>query len=199
MEVTENKDYPDHVSFISTTDRSSHITYANQVFCDIAEYSQEELLGNPHNLVRHADMPKAAFGQLWSYIQEGKSWMGIVKNKCKSSKHYWVSAFVTPIKNEKGEIIEYQSVRSKPTAEQVKRADALYKAINAGKKISLTRSPLTKLLMLISVLGLATNLYWMLQQQTWLLGALSSAFLLALMVGIAHVQRRLSHMQALAS
>lgn len=199
MEVTENKDYPDHVSFISTTYRSSHITYANQVFCDIAEYSQEELLGNPHNLVRHADMPKAAFGQLWSYIQEGKSWMGIVKNKCKSSKHYWVSAFVTPIKNEKGEIIEYQSVRSKPTAEQVKRADALYKAINAGKKISLTRSPLTKLLMLISVLGLATNLYWMLQQQTWLLGALSSAFLLALMVGIAHVQRRLSHMQALAS
>lgn len=64
MEVTENKDYPDHVSFISTTDRSSHITYANQVFCDIAEYSQEELLGNPHKLVRHADMPKAAFGQL---------------------------------------------------------------------------------------------------------------------------------------
>ncbi len=89
METTQNKDYPDHVSFISTTDRSSYITYANQVFCDIAEYEQEELLGNPHNLVRHKDMPKAAFGQLWSYIENGKSWMGIVKNKCKSNKHYW--------------------------------------------------------------------------------------------------------------
>ncbi|WP_165313468.1 methyl-accepting chemotaxis protein [Vibrio ziniensis] len=199
MEVTENKDYPDHVSFISTTDRSSYITYANQVFCDIAEYDQQELIGNPHNLVRHADMPKAAFGQLWSYIQEGKSWMGIVKNKCKSSKHYWVSAFVTPIKNEKGEIIEYQSVRSKPTAAQVKRSDALYKAINSGKKVSLSRFPLAKSLMLLSVLVLGVNLFWMWSQQEWLIGSICSVLLIALLFGLAHVQNRLRQLQMLAN
>ncbi len=198
MEVTENKDYPDHVSFISTTDRSSYITYANKVFCDIAEYEPEELLGNPHNLVRHTDMPKAAFGQLWSYIEQGKSWMGIVKNKCKSNKHYWVSAFVTPIKNEKGEIIEYQSVRSKPTAEQVKRAEALYKDINAGKNISVKRLPLSKLLVLCSVFGLGVNLFWMWQQQEWLLGGVSSILLALVMLGLSHSQRRLAQLQALA-
>jgi len=198
MEATENKDYPDNVSFISTTDRSSYITYANQVFCDIAEYDQQELLDNPHNIVRHADMPKAAFGQLWSYIQQGKSWMGIVKNKCKSNKHYWVSAFVTPIKDENGEIIEYQSVRSKPSAEQVKRAQSLYSDINAGKKISLRRMPLSKLLMFCSLCGVGVNLFWMWQQQAWLLGGVSSACFAILTVGLWHSRKRLSQLQTLA-
>ncbi len=198
MEVTENKDYPDNASFISTTDCSSYITYANQAFCDIAEYNQEELLGNAHKLVRHDDMPKAAFGQLWSYIQHGKSWMGIVKNKCKSNKHYWVSAFVTPIKNESGEIIEYQSVRSKPNAEQVKRAESLYNDLNAGKKISLKRFLLSKLLLLGALVGIGVNLFWMWQQQNWWLGGLSTVMFATILLGLLHNQRRLSKLQSLA-
>ncbi len=198
MDVTENKDYPDHVSFISTTDPSSHVTYANQVFCDIAEYDQEELLGNPHNLVRHPDMPKAAFEQLWSYIGQGKSWMGLVKNKCKSSKHYWVSAFVTPIKDENGKIIEYQSVRSKPTADQVRRAEALYQSINSGKKVSVRRFSLLKLLHLCGEVAFGLNLFWMWQQQAWLFGGISCGLLAVLVVGLCHFQRRLSELQSLA-
>ncbi len=69
-------DYSAALDLISTTDPQSHITYANQSFCDVAGYSEEELVGNPHNLVRHGDMPKKAFEQLWQYVQAGKSWMG---------------------------------------------------------------------------------------------------------------------------
>ncbi len=87
--------FSDSDSLISTTTADSHITYCNEDFCRIAGYEEEELLGKPHNVIRHSDMPKPAFGQLWEYIQSGKSWMGLVKNKCKGTGHYWVSAFVT--------------------------------------------------------------------------------------------------------
>lgn len=97
----QNKNYPKDANLISTTDTSSKITYANNTFCEVAEYNEEELIGHPHNMVRHKDMPKAAFAQLWQYIKSGKSWMGLVKNQCKGGGYYWVSAFVTPIVNEK--------------------------------------------------------------------------------------------------
>ena len=84
---------------ISTTDLDSNIKYANEHFCNIAGYSAEELQGNPHNMVRHPDMPKAAFKDLWQTVQSGHSWMGPVKNRCKNGDYYWVNAFVTPIKN----------------------------------------------------------------------------------------------------
>ncbi|MEZ8013438.1 chemotaxis protein [Vibrio splendidus] len=127
-----NNDYPESANLISTTDPKSYITYANQEFCDIAGYGEEELIANPHNLVRHKDMPKAAFRQMWDYLQSGKSWMGLVKNQCKGEKHYWVSAFVTPIKGVDGSTIEYQSVRTKPTEAQTDRATKLYQKINTG-------------------------------------------------------------------
>lgn len=136
---TKNKDYSEQLRIISTTDVKSYITHANESFCELAEYKTDELLSHPHNVVRHDDMPKAAFAQLWSYIQSGKSWMGLVKNKCKSEHHYWVSAFVTPIKNEADEIVEYQSVRVRPENEQIDRAQKLYDKINAGKNVSRVR------------------------------------------------------------
>ncbi|WP_157939726.1 PAS domain-containing protein, partial [Vibrio lentus] len=96
--------------------------------------------GKPHNLVRHDDMPKQAFKQLWDYVQSGKSWMGVVKNNCKEGReHYWVSAFVTPIKNENGEISEYQSVRTKPDDEQIQRAESIYASLKQNKKVSMFR------------------------------------------------------------
>ncbi|MGR2889884.1 PAS domain-containing methyl-accepting chemotaxis protein [Vibrio vulnificus] len=130
---TLNKRYSERANLISTTNPDSIITYANDEFCDIAGFSQQELVGNPHNMVRHPDMPKQAFAQLWQYLRSGKSWMGLVKNQCSDDKHYWVSAFVTPIKSADGDIIEFQSVRSKPSAEQVERAQALYDQLRANK------------------------------------------------------------------
>ncbi len=124
--------YSDSDSLISTTSPSSHITYCNEDFCRVAGFEEDELLEKPHNVIRHPDMPKAAFGQLWEYIQSGKSWMGIVKNRCKGQGHYWVSAFVTPITNRDGSVYEYQSVRTQPTDEQINRATKLYEKLRNG-------------------------------------------------------------------
>lgn len=118
---------------LSVTDLKSNIKYANPEFCKISGYSHEELKGKPHNTVRHPDMPKAAFEDLWSFIRQGKSWMGPVKNKCKNGDYYWVNAYVTPIKNENGENIEYQSVRTKLLPHVQERAEKLYTSLNEGK------------------------------------------------------------------
>lgn len=115
----------DHANILSTTDLNGHITYANPDFVNICGFSEAELLGQPHNLVRHPDMPEEAFQGLWRSVQAGQSWMGVVKNRCKNGDHYWVSAFVTPISRD-GQVVEYQSVRVKPQAEQVRAAEALY-------------------------------------------------------------------------
>ncbi|MFD2165058.1 methyl-accepting chemotaxis protein [Thalassotalea euphylliae] len=120
---------------VSTTDTRGVITYANDAFCDIAGYTQEELVGQPHNLIRHADMPKAAFADLWDKLQRGDSWRGIVKNRCKNGDYYWVDAFVTPL-YENGVVTGYQSVRHKPTKEAKDNAQALYDAINQGGSVN---------------------------------------------------------------
>jgi len=117
---------------LSTTDLDSNIKYANKNFCNIAGYSLNELQGSTHNIVRHPDMPKAAFKDLWTYLQSGQSWMGPVKNSCKNGDYYWVNAFVTPIKDSQGKVFEYQSVRTLPNREVVERASQVYKKINAG-------------------------------------------------------------------
>lgn len=118
---------------LSVTDLKSNIKYANPAFCNIAGYTLEELKEQPHNIVRHPDMPKVAFKDLWSFTQQGNSWMGPVKNKCKNGDYYWVNAYVTPIKNKLGENIEYQSVRTKLDTHVQKRADKLYSALNKGE------------------------------------------------------------------
>lgn len=125
--------YSDTDSLISTTTASSHITYCNEDFCRVAGYEEQELIGQPHNVIRHSAMPKAAFGQLWEYIQAGNSWMGLVKNRCKKEGHYWVSAFVTPITGRDGKVFEYQSVRTQPSDEQIARASQLYEKLQSGK------------------------------------------------------------------
>jgi len=81
---------------ISTTSLTGCITYANQDFVDISGYSREELVGQPHNIVRHTDMPAAAFADLWTNLNADKPWLGAVKNRCKNGDYYWVLAYVTP-------------------------------------------------------------------------------------------------------
>lgn len=135
-----NKDFSEAANLISTTDPTSRITYANSEFCEIAGFEDHELIGHAHKIVRHNDMPKAAFSQMWEYLKSGKSWMGLVKNQCKDNKHhYWVSAFVTPIHDPQGNVLEYQSVRSKPSKEQVERAENLYKLMANNKVSNLPR------------------------------------------------------------
>jgi aerotaxis receptor len=82
---------------MSTTDTKSHITYANSAFIEASGYKEEHLLGEPHNLIRHPDMPAEAFGDMWFTLQQGETWTGLVKNRRHNGDHYWVRANVTPV------------------------------------------------------------------------------------------------------
>ncbi len=113
---------------VSETNSKGHIIFANEEFCKVAEYSLEELLGKPHSLVRHKDMPKAAFKDLWDTVQQGEVWNGFVKNTTKSGGYYWVFATVYPFKNEEGEQC-YLSCRRKPSREDVQEYSELYKTM----------------------------------------------------------------------
>ena len=158
--IDEEVTYPSDYMILSTTDLDSIITHVNDDFMAVSGYKEDELINKPHNIVRHPDMPKAAFSDLWDTIKQGKSWMGLVKNRCKNGQYYWVNAYVTPIKRN-GIICEYQSVRTQPEAELTERAQACYDAINAGKaaKPKFGASIITKLFLawLLSV-GLLMSL-----------------------------------------
>ena len=113
---------------VSETNEKGMIIYANDDFCTIAGYSKEELIGKPHNLVRHEDMPKVAFEDLWKTVQSGKVWNGIVKNKTKSGDYYWVNATAYQSKTQDGKL-RYISIRVHPTEDEIKNAEALYKTL----------------------------------------------------------------------
>lgn len=128
-------DFAPDANILSTTDLTSAITYANQDFIDISGYSREELLGSPHNLLRHPDMPSAAFAHMWQTLKRGRSWMGMVKNRCKNGDHYWVSAYATPVTRD-GVTVEFQSVRTQPDARRVAAAERVYARLRLGKRPS---------------------------------------------------------------
>ena len=128
----KERTYPATYHLITTTDIKGRITAANDEFAEVAGYTVEELVGQPHNLIRHPDMPPGAFADLWDTIKSGESWRGMVKNRCKNGDHYWVDAFVTPIRQH-GKIVEFQSVRVCPTRDQIRRAEKVYHAWNEGK------------------------------------------------------------------
>lgn len=119
---------------VSTTDLKGVITSANDAFIRMSGYSREELLGSPHSIIRHPDMPPEAFKNLWDTIQGGKSWHGIVKNRSKNGGFYWVDANVTPVR-EQGRTVGYMSVRSKPSEAQIKEAEELYARIRRGDSL----------------------------------------------------------------
>jgi len=99
---------------ISKTDLKSKILYGNKIFIEISGYSEEELLGKPHNILRHPDMPRCAFKILYDHIQNGKEWFGFVKNLRKDGGYYWVFANISPTYDSNGNMIGYYSVRRKP-------------------------------------------------------------------------------------
>ncbi|HJV85959.1 MAG TPA: methyl-accepting chemotaxis protein [Noviherbaspirillum sp.] len=119
-------------SLISRTDTKGRITYANRDFVEASGFTEDELIGSPHNIVRHPDMPRDAFEDLWRSLKAGRAWTGLVKNRRKNGDHYWVQANATPV-SENGKIIGYTSVRTLPTREQVQAAEATYAKFRNGR------------------------------------------------------------------
>ncbi|WP_434532935.1 methyl-accepting chemotaxis protein, partial [Enterobacter asburiae] len=130
--VTQNE-YPldDDTTLMSTTDVHSYITHANDTFVQVSGYQLDELTGQPHNMVRHPDMPKAAFADMWYTLQQGEPWSGIVKNRRKNGDHYWVRANAVPMVRQ-GLVTGYMSIRTKATAEEIAAVEPLYRALNDG-------------------------------------------------------------------
>ena len=118
----------EHTLIASKTDLKGLITYVNKAFVDISGYSESELIGQPHNILRHPDMPSEAFADLWRDIKHGRPWTGVVKNRCKNGDHYWVLANVTPLR-EGGNVVGFMSVRRKASRQQISAANAAYAAI----------------------------------------------------------------------
>lgn len=153
LPVTEREiPFPDDANILSTTDEKGQITYVNGDFVTISGFEEAELLGENHNIVRHPEMPAAAFDDLWCTLKRGETWMGIVKNRCKNGDHYWVDAFVTPI-FENGRLVEYQSVRGKPNPQYVERAKQVYARINEGKSAFKSNILSTEHKLVMGVLG----------------------------------------------
>ena len=123
---------PEDEELISATDLRGRITHVNQAFVEVSGFTEEELIGKAHNIVRHPDMPPEAFADLWRALENGRSWMGIVKNRCKDGDHYWVDAFVSPIV-EDGRVVGYESVRIRARPERRQRAEALYRQLREGR------------------------------------------------------------------
>jgi aerotaxis receptor len=126
------KPFPQGQYLVSKTDLKGIITYCNDAFIALSGFTKEELLGKSHNIVRHPDMPPAAFEDLWKTVKAGRPWRGFVKNRSKDGDHYWVEAFVVPLRKN-GQTVGYMSVRSEPSRENVRRAEALYQQMNAGQ------------------------------------------------------------------
>ncbi|RIX47550.1 MAG: PAS domain S-box protein [Rhodocyclales bacterium GT-UBC] len=129
--------FPPATYLVSRTDLKGIITYANDAFVAISGYTREELIGQSHNIVRHPDMPEAAFADLWATVKGGLPWRGLVKNRCKNGDFYWVEAFVVPLKKD-GQITGYMSVRTPPPRDKRAAAEAIYQA--TGQKGTLPRT-----------------------------------------------------------
>jgi PAS domain S-box-containing protein len=116
---------------VSKTDLKGRITYANDVFIRMAKYSWKELMGAPHSLIRHPEMPRSVFKLLWDTLQSRQEIFAYVVNLAKDGSHYWVFAHVTPTFDERGNIVGYHSNRRKPDAAQIERIRPIYKALCA--------------------------------------------------------------------
>jgi len=128
--VDEEVPYPDGKLIVSRTDPDGIITHANQAFVDMSGYERDELIGENHCILRHPDMPAAAFRDLWDTVSRGSKWQGYVKNLRKDGAHYWV--FATAIPNVRdGRVVGYTSVRRKPSRAKVNEYTALYAQMRA--------------------------------------------------------------------
>ncbi|PXW14964.1 methyl-accepting chemotaxis protein [Paraburkholderia caballeronis] len=125
-------DYPADQMLVSATDLKGRIQYCNPAFVSVSGYTKEELIGEPHNIIRHPDMPREAFADMWDTIRAGRPWTALVKNRRKNGDHYWVRANVTPVA-ERGQVVGYLSVRVKPSRDEIRSAEGLYTKLREGR------------------------------------------------------------------
>ena len=118
----------DYAFLVSETDEKGVIRFANRDFCNIAEYEIEELIGKPHNIVRHKDMPKVAFKDLWETVKKGEIWTGYVKNATKNGDFYWVFATVYPFISCDG-TKGYLSCRRKASRDEIEKMSKIYEEL----------------------------------------------------------------------
>jgi len=111
---------------ISQTDLSGVITYANRRFCEVSGYKLDELIGQPHNIIRHPDMPKAVFAKMWETIKGTQAWNGLMKNLRKDGLYYWVDTEILPIINDDGELTGYIAARKAASRKDIEENEALY-------------------------------------------------------------------------
>ena len=130
--VDQERALPEGALLVSKTDLKGRITYCNRSFIEISGFSEQELLGKAHNVVRHPDMPPAAFEDMWRSLQRGDPWQGLVKNRCKDGRYYWVLANANPIW-EHGRVVGYMSLRVAPTRAQIATAEAFHRRLREGR------------------------------------------------------------------
>ena len=128
--------FPASETLLSTTDLESHITYANAAFVRTSGFAAHELLGQPHNMVRHPDMPVEAFEDMWRTLKDGQSWRALVKNRRQNGDHYWVCANAAPMRRN-GKLTGYLSVRTYPPRREINAAAQLYARFKAGQAAGL--------------------------------------------------------------
>ena len=150
----KQRDFPADATLMSTTDPKGRLMYANEAFVGVSGFTRDELLGQPHNIVRHPDMPPEAFADMWSTLKHGEPWTGLVKNRCKNGDHYWVRANAVPVVRN-GQCMGFMSVRTKPSESEVAAAEQTYRLFSEGKQAGLGFS---KGILIRSGLGAITNL-----------------------------------------
>ena len=158
--ITQNeRPLPKGSYIVSKTDLKGVITQVNDTFVDISGFTREELLGKPHNVVRHPDMPPDAFASLWATVKAGLPWRGVVKNRCKSGDFYWVDALIVPVRRQ-NRTVGYMSVRTPPTHEAVHSAEELYRQMNkhGAQSVKSTRAPRKPLSLSVRIMSLTAAL-----------------------------------------
>ena len=125
---------------VSKTDLKGRITYGNRIFIEFSGYTEQELLGAPHNIIRHPDMPRGVFKFLWDTLGAGDECFAYVKNMAKDGSFYWVFTHITPDRDRQGNIVGYTSVRRCPRREAVAKVEPLYRAMVDAEKAAGARS-----------------------------------------------------------
>lgn len=129
--INEEITFGEDEIIVSKTDLKGKLIYANDIFCRVAEMSTEDVIGQPHSIIRHPDMPRAIFKLLWDTIKEGNEIFAYVKNMSKTGKFYWVLAHVTPSINGYGQVTGYHSNRRKPDRHEVETISRIYQTLIA--------------------------------------------------------------------
>lgn len=123
---------PDDAILMSITDTDGRIVFANRAFVRISGYTTDEMLGQPHNLVRHPDVPREVFADMWATLKAGRSWSGLLENRCKNGDHYWVRANATPVHSD-GKVTGFASVRTQPQPGEAEAVEELYRSIREDR------------------------------------------------------------------